>query len=146
MFKNYKCKNCKSAFGDYERYRVYCSKKCQHEVAKSVDNRMLLACKYCDKEFKEYRNDAKFCSQKCYGLSKTKERPAYSTIHIWIKKIAGQPHDCEFCGNTKLRDRQYEWANRSGSYLRQLSDWLRLCSKCHRAYDRSGHMETLLLK
>ena len=28
------------------------------------------------------------------------------------------------------------WANRSGRYLRELTDWVRLCAKCHKAYDR----------
>lgn len=30
---------------------------------------------------------------------------------------------------------KFEWANKSGDYKRDLSDWLRLCISCHRKYD-----------
>lgn len=59
----------------------------------------------------------------------------YSGIHQWIRRVLGQPHVCEFCGKKNLRHRQYHWANVSGEYLRDISDWIRLCVKCHKNYD-----------
>lgn len=41
---------------------------------------------------------------------------------------------CEHCKSTTKK--RYEWANASGDYLRNLSDWIRLCKSCHIKYDK----------
>lgn len=53
-------------------------------------------------------------------------------VHSWIVRRLGKPNKCEFCG--KLGNR-LEWANKSGLYKRDLSDWIRLCYSCHHQYD-----------
>lgn len=63
------------------------------------------------------------------------ENATYRSKHIWVEDRLGKPHICEYCGNTELRHRQYHWANISGEYKRDLSDWMRLCAKCHKIYD-----------
>lgn len=60
----------------------------------------------------------------------------YFGLHTWVRKKLGKPLKCEHCGIENLRPRQYHWANKSREYKRDLSDWLRLCVKCHRKYDR----------
>lgn len=57
----------------------------------------------------------------------------YGTKHDWIKRWYGRAYKCEYCG-TKTAKR-YEWANKSGKYLRDISDYIQLCKKCHNAYD-----------
>lgn len=59
----------------------------------------------------------------------------YRTIHQWIQLQRGKPHYCEHCKKSNLKHRQYQWANKSGEYKRDISDWLRLCAKCHKKYD-----------
>jgi hypothetical protein len=59
----------------------------------------------------------------------------YSALHKWVQKELGKPHFCEGCGNRDLEHRQYHWANISGNYKRVLSDWRRLCVKCHIMFD-----------
>ena len=59
----------------------------------------------------------------------------YTGLHQWVVRKLGQPDTCEFCGKTGLVNSQIQWANKSHLYLRNLSDWLRLCVKCHRQYD-----------
>lgn len=56
-----------------------------------------------------------------------------SALHQWVIRRLGKPQQCEFCGDNS--DRRYAWANKSGLYLRDLSDWLRLCYPCHMKYD-----------
>lgn len=53
----------------------------------------------------------------------------YSMVHHWIVKKLGKPKLCADCGTTE--DRVYHWANVSGQYKRELSDWRRLCVPCH---------------
>ncbi len=60
----------------------------------------------------------------------------YRGIHIWIEKERGKPHYCEHCKRSDLKHRQYHWANVSKQYKRELSDWIRLCVKCHKKYDQ----------
>lgn len=64
-----------------------------------------------------------------------KENPKYRSMHKWVERKLGKPNYCENCRNGKLRHRQYHWANISGEYLRELTDWIRLCVKCHKALD-----------
>ncbi len=57
----------------------------------------------------------------------------YQGIHAWVRKMLGRPSLCEDCGTTVAK--RFEWANISGQYLRDLSDWKRLCPKCHHKMD-----------
>ena len=57
----------------------------------------------------------------------------YNGLHGWVEKKLGKPRVCEHCGTEQAK--VYDWANKSHRYLRKLSDWIRLCRKCHKKYD-----------
>lgn len=59
----------------------------------------------------------------------------YNALHGWVRRKLGRPKLCEQCGFTSNNTYQFHWANISGNYLRDLSDWIRLCASCHRLYD-----------
>lgn len=61
------------------------------------------------------------------------QNPAYSSIHKWVRQWAVDPGCCEQCESTE----DLQWSNKSGDYLRDLSDWQRLCRRCHFRYDRA---------
>lgn len=63
------------------------------------------------------------------------DKVGYYGLHNWVRRQLGTPHRCDFCHNESLRHRQYHWANKSGRYLRDINDWLRLCTFCHKKYD-----------
>lgn len=63
------------------------------------------------------------------------DKVSYSGLHKWVNKHKGRPSTCEHCGRTGLTGKQIHWANKSKRYLRNLSDWIRLCSTCHGKYD-----------
>ena len=56
----------------------------------------------------------------------------YQSIHLWVKTNFGRPDFCEFCKKTQGK---FEWANKTGRYIKDKLDWLRLCHICHRDYD-----------
>jgi len=56
--------------------------------------------------------------------------------HAWIKVRAGRPNYCEKCKTTTAK--KFEWANISGKYKRDVTDYLRLCSSCHLKFDKRG--------
>lgn len=59
----------------------------------------------------------------------------YRALHIWVESKLGKPSKCEHCNTDGLTQRKIHWANKSGQYLRDLDDWMRLCAKCHKQYD-----------
>jgi len=119
----------------------------------------LFTCPLCNSEYLEYEsNKRKFCSKDCYiRYQKTTDLPgrykkghqgmledehpnwkgenaSYSAKHYWVSSRFGRPSKCEFCETEDSP--KYEWANVSGNYIRERSDWKRLCKKCHIAFDR----------
>lgn len=61
------------------------------------------------------------------------EDASYTAKHIWARNWWGKPMFCEHC-KTSAR-KMYHWANISGTYQRDRSDWLRLCVSCHKKFD-----------
>lgn len=61
---------------------------------------------------------------------------SYRGLHKWIENQLGKPMTCSICLNSNLNKTQYHWSNISGNYKRELSDWQRLCVKCHRQFDK----------
>jgi len=61
----------------------------------------------------------------------------YSGLHKWVARHLGKPNICEHCQKIVQSPFQIHWANKSHSYLRDLTDWLRLCVPCHKQYDAS---------
>lgn len=60
-----------------------------------------------------------------------KQLNRYRTIHKWMQYWFGKPEKCERCGKDGLTGHQIHWANKSGNYKKERSDWERLCAKCH---------------
>lgn len=69
------------------------------------------------------------------------EQVGYSSLHDWVAKRLGRPKQCRYCGLAEQK-RVYHWANLSGKYHRDLSDWARLCVPCHSKLDHSRKMRS----
>lgn len=61
------------------------------------------------------------------------DKAGVSAMHTWVIKWKGRPRECEVCGITTAK--KFEWANVDHSYKRILDDYIRMCTKCHMAYD-----------
>lgn len=57
----------------------------------------------------------------------------YVAKHMWIKKYHGKALKCSNDNNHKAL--RYEWANISGEYKRDITDYIELCPSCHRKMD-----------
>lgn len=122
--------------------------KCKSCARKDSNKRTVpRVCTECGKDFMAVANEvrrgsAKTCSRACYYKRVPKlmearnanRKMSYGGVHQWIKRRAGKPGYCEFCKTTD-RDTQYDWSNISGEYRRDVTDWQRLCRKCHISYD-----------
>ena len=73
-------------------------------------------------------------------------RKEYEAVHYWIRKNYGKATHCE--KDPSHKSTQYEWANISGEYKRDISDYIQLCPSCHRKMDndysrcKHGHLFT----
>lgn len=56
----------------------------------------------------------------------------YGALHDWIRRKLGKPLRCTSCDKVSSNVRMFHWHNISGDYLRELSDWIRVCAKCHK--------------
>lgn len=126
--------------------------KCKECTKKDSSKRTIdRICRICKKPFKTWPTEIKrggglTCSRKCYyvRLNKIIKREEESqnwkgnnvgknALHAWVKKHLGKPRFCEHCKTKKAK--QYDWANKSQTYKRDLKDWIRLCRSCHAKYD-----------
>lgn len=69
---------------------------------------------------------------------------SYTAKHKWIIKHYGKANHCEKCHKENCS--RYEWANISGLYKREVTDYIQLCPSCHRKMDlkrdycKNGHL------
>jgi len=126
-------------------------KECTKEDNKTGNGTQARVCLECSKEFRTTltevnRGGGLTCSRICYYNRLRKiiksgkdssnwkgDNVGKAALHNWVEKQRGKPQVCEFC-KTKTA-KKYEWSNKSQLYLRELSDWQRLCTRCHIWYD-----------
>lgn len=60
------------------------------------------------------------------------DEASYSAKHYWVYRKLGRPNECKECGKIEGK---FTWANISGEYKRDLTDWKRLCYSCHKIFD-----------
>ena len=78
---------------------------------------------------KSWNKGIKNGNKKRLELIKNKK---YRKLHTWVESKKGKPKKCCFC---KKETGRFHWANISGLYLDNLSDWMELCVSCHFKYD-----------
>jgi len=121
--------------GVYQRndlHKKICSKA---GIASASKKRRLWSCTNCGaKKVMAQKTKRKFCSVECHNEAQTDKHPkTYNTLHAWVRRNFGTPSQCEHCGTAESK--KFEWANISGQYIQERSDWARLCCQCHRRYD-----------
>lgn len=67
------------------------------------------------------------------------DNAGYKALHLRVQTERGKPNRCDWCESAG-KDR-YEWANLTGNYI-DVWDYVRLCVKCHRAYDAKRRKES----
>ena len=133
----------------YSKECIECAKKRIKMSSRNIKRNCLVCNKVfgtCTSEIN--RGGGMTCSRDCYykrfkiivgkGSNSSRwlgEKVGIDGLHEWVKKHLGRPSKCEFCGITNAK--KYDWANKSREYKRDLADWIRLCRRCHIAYDNN---------
>lgn len=83
------------------------------------------------------------------------DKVGYGGLHKWVSRQLGTPSICKnkdcyyprknYDGIVLHAPKRYHWANISKKYLRDTSDWVRLCSSCHHLWD-NGTIKIKILK
>lgn len=66
----------------------------------------------------------------------------YFGLHAWVRRHLIKTGICSHCGVAPVRKQRSptHWANISGEYRRDLTDYAELCVSCHRLFDH-GKLE-----
>ena len=140
-------RNCDICNNPYKgRGNKFCSRKCFFQYFKLNPSRGMLGKRqtkeHKDKISKSLKGKLPKNIYQIAGWNKGVliPNPTYSGLHDWKHRVSGYPLSCGNCG--KIGERvngrwNIEWANKDHKYKRDVSDWLKLCAKCHRKYDRS---------
>lgn len=142
------CEGCGSFFVIKVWWQRACSKKCQQRLYR----KMGIKYKHLKGSGGMKGRKQKETSRQKISLALRKDnapqwkgvKASYISKHWWNIKWWGNPKRCEHCGLKGRRINGHwniDWANISGTYLRERSDWLGLCRKCHIKYDgKSKHL------
>jgi hypothetical protein len=66
------------------------------------------------------------------------EKAHVKTKHRWVMFHKGKAIQCLHCAN-KSPEKIIDWANVDHQYKRNLDDYIPLCRKCHRKYDKENN-------
>lgn len=89
-------------------------------------------------------NSGSFTSEMVIGENNNKwkgDDVGYWGIHTWVERTLGKPMACSECGVTG--GNRYHWHNISNEYKRDVTDWVRLCPKCHKSKHRKLKKEDI---
>lgn len=85
-----------------------------------------------------YKNPGLGSNQKGVNNHNFKGFTHYSSLHSSLSTWYGKTTKCEICGKSrdpsKLRD--IDWANITGQYKIERSNWMPMCTKCHSRFDK----------
>lgn len=128
-------------------------KECTKIDNKTSNGTQERLCVMCGSDFRTTLTEVKrgggnCCSRECWYehfnliVKRDEESPNWKgddvgmgALHNWVERKLGKPRKCEHCLS---EDKDiYDWSNISQQYKRKLSDWQRLCRKCHIKYDRA---------
>jgi len=156
MKQCFKCKNTKPLTEFYKHPRMKDGRVNKCRVCNREDNKVSNGnerreCIICSKEFfttitEINRGGGNCCSRECWYkrfnqiVKRGEEAPSWkgdsvgkSALHDWVYSQKGAPKLCEDCETTEAK--QYDWANISGEYKRDVNDFKRLCRACHAKFD-----------
>ncbi len=152
------CEFCKDEFHTYKTSSKYCSKKCQYLGSKLKSK----ICPVCKKEFQPKKSKQIHCDIQCYSKSEKlnyeaknskliknnednkyhlghlKTNVGYGALHDWVRYHKEKTGLCYICGSNEsgYKDRDFDLANISGEYKRDIDDFVWLCQRCHRKFDK----------
>jgi len=103
---------------------------CQNPRSRALSSKRCRSCssKLTAKNLGKYATKGFLIGEKNYKWKG--DKVGYYSLHNWLKRELGKPMFC--AKNMSHVAPLYHWANISGEYLRDLSDWHSLCPSCNK--------------
>lgn len=89
-------------------------------------------CPGCSKIIMRKSKSCRSCWQLNESGVPARDVNGYYKVHQWLYRTYKKTGVCDFC----LNKTKTEWANKDGTYKKDINSWLELCRQCHRDYDR----------
>ena len=83
-------------------------------------------------------------NNKKFGKHKNITLYQYYSIHRWIKYHYGKADRCAISKSHLAIN--FNWANISGNYIKNINDWIKLCPQDHAFMDKLGYSIEMLQK
>lgn len=140
-----RCNHCKTEkpLEDFNRRssnplgRAYWCRSCSVESSRSRVQLLNHRCINCDKLITISKSN--LCKS-CVRIGRYFSN-SYSAIHQSLLREYGKAPLCIF--DNSHESNNYEWANVTGEYTRNLEDYLPMCQSCHRKFDWSEKQRVL---
>jgi hypothetical protein len=133
------CKNCRKEFRVFpSRLKLgmvkYCSQQCYRREGEANPFHGKKHNITSIKKMTNHPNRPRFKpGQENPNYSKP-EGKSYAAIHRKVNREFNKSIACDHCEEQK----KLEWANISGKYIFDRSDWLCLCRSCHKKFDNNS--------
>ena len=94
---------------------------------------------------KRFSPKTEFISEQLKGEKNYKwkgDEVGYWGVHTWIQRTLGKAKECKnrtkqyFSFKCSKKSFNFDWANKSRTYKREVSDWVELCHSCHLKADK----------
>jgi len=121
------CPSCKNTFKTERGSQIYCNHECYSKSGKL---------KEFAKGSKLIRNN--FNNKYHEGHVKNESEVGYSALHEWVRNHKEKTGHCAICQreDSGIEGRDFDLANISGDYKRDVNDYEWLCPWCHSTFDR----------
>ena len=73
-------------------------------------------------------------------ISPRKKYKGYNSAHLWLYRTHGK---ASYCSNDVSHTGTFQWANITGVYEKDLSNFTQLCRSCHAKLDTSDYQREL---
>lgn len=132
------CNTCEKTFTPLDSSKgLFCTKECYWNSKKRKTD---YVCNQCGNQTSPVKG-VELCQPCEVKRRKGEKHPmwkgalvSYRSLHKWVERELGKPTSCESCSKFG-EGHNMHWANISGEYKREVSDWMRLCPQCHKDFD-----------
>lgn len=129
------CFTCNKEFirSRKKQVKTFCSQTCywqslRGQPSKRRGQHQVAWNKGCKSKFPAWNKGTSYHALEKHSLWKG-DAVGYTALHKWVRKQGGIPNFCSkgIAHQAKI----FVWANKSGLYKRDLSDWHTLCNSCN---------------
>lgn len=136
LYGTHRCRSCSSIIKNARLKTKQKISKAKTGIKNSTAHNLAISLGLKGRIFSKKHRESISLSMKGKGLIVWDDL-SYRNKHQRFTRTHGKASKCENRNCDYKNPKRYHWANISGKYLEDRSDWKELCVSCHRNYDLS---------